>query len=156
MSNLAETGSKNKKKKKKKGGGSTQEAEPPKKKSGASSKLALLRERLAAQKEAEEELERQRLAEIAAQKEEEDRIAKEEAAIVEAKLRKKEKEKAKRDELKKQGKYLTPAQKVLSPRLYLRLLKKWLKSDLRLLWRQGVFKLKALVEEVILDPNQRR
>ncbi|KNC96910.1 translation initiation factor aIF-2 [Spizellomyces punctatus DAOM BR117] len=93
-----------------------EDEKPDKKKKGAAKKkgpsvLAALREQLAAQKAAEEELKRQQEEEERRLAEEQQRIEEEEKRKEEAKQRKKEKERLKKEELKKQGKYLTPAQK---------------------------------------------
>lgn len=85
-------------------------AKDAKKKVGAP--VAALRELMLARKAAEEEAkrleeeEKARLEAIRLQEEEEER------AREEARLKKKEKERLRKEELKKQGKYLTPAQKI--------------------------------------------
>jgi translation initiation factor 5B len=74
--------------------------------------MAMLRERLAAQKALEEEEERLKQEAIKAIEDEEANLVAEEKRIAEAKKAKKDKAKEKMDELKKAGLYLTPAQKV--------------------------------------------
>ncbi|KAI9105335.1 P-loop containing nucleoside triphosphate hydrolase protein [Phlyctochytrium arcticum] len=90
------------------------EADKKKKKGGGkvpSAMVAALQKQLAAQKAAEEELKRQQEEEERAAEEEQKQFEEEEKRKQEAKDRKKEKERLKKEELKKQGKYLTPAQK---------------------------------------------
>jgi hypothetical protein len=109
------------------------------------SKMAMLRERLAAQKAAEEEQERLKQEAIKAIEDEEANLLAEEARIADAKQAKKDKAKEKRDELKKQGLYFTPAQKVFNDHINItRLLKRLLKIDWQLHLRQGRFKSRDL------------
>ncbi|KAJ3019641.1 UNVERIFIED_CONTAM: hypothetical protein HDU68_010583, partial [Siphonaria sp. JEL0065] len=103
---------KNKKKKKKKAGAAVEEpapaATPAKKKGGA---IAALQQMMAAKKAAEEEAARIEAEERRKIEEEEARLAAIEREKEEAKAKKKEKERLKKEELKKAGKYMTPAQK---------------------------------------------
>lgn len=100
-----------KKKKKKKKAAATPAPAPAASGKKPNAALAALQARMAAQKKAEEEL---RLAQEEAERAEaeRERLEKEEADRKEAeRLRKKEKEKAKKDQLRKEGKLLTPKQK---------------------------------------------
>ncbi|KAJ2999795.1 hypothetical protein HDV02_001818 [Globomyces sp. JEL0801] len=74
--------------------------------------IAALREALEAKRAAEEEAARQEELIRKKQEEEEARAAEEERLKAEAKQKKREREKARKEELKKSGKYMTPAQKL--------------------------------------------
>ena len=101
---------KGKKKKKK---GSAAKDEPPKRKGAP---IAALRELVAARKAAEEEERRLEEEERRRIEEEEKKAEEEERLREEAKRLKKEKERQRIEELKKAGKYLTPAQKAAQAR----------------------------------------
>lgn len=105
-----------KKKKKKKGKGGAAEPAPAAPAAPAPGKkispaLAALQARIAAQKKAEEEAEQARLEAIRAEEERERLEQEEEERKEAAKRAKREKEKAKKEQLKKEGKFLTPKQK---------------------------------------------
>ncbi|SCZ99374.1 BZ3500_MvSof-1268-A1-R1_Chr7-2g09505 [Microbotryum saponariae] len=102
--------SKNKKKKKKKAADKpvVEKAAPAPK---LNPKMAALRAAMEAQKAAQEEAKRLEEEEQARIEEEERKAAEEERLRAEEKAKKKEKEKAKKDQLRKEGKLLTPKQK---------------------------------------------
>ncbi|KAF3942226.1 hypothetical protein ABW19_dt0200853 [Dactylella cylindrospora] len=95
--------------------------EPAGKKKKVSAAIAALQRQQEARKKAEEEQRRIEEEARRAAEEEEQRIAEEEKRKEEAKLRKKEKEKEKVAQLKKEGKYLTKAQKQQQQQNQLRL-----------------------------------
>ncbi|EPS43485.1 hypothetical protein H072_2544 [Dactylellina haptotyla CBS 200.50] len=86
-------------------------AEPAGKKKKVSAAVAAIQRQQEARKKIEEEQRRVEEDARRVAEEEEARVAEEEKKKDEVKLRKKEKEKEKREQLKKEGKYMTPAQK---------------------------------------------
>ncbi|KAI8905156.1 translation initiation factor 5B [Gorgonomyces haynaldii] len=116
-----------------------------KKKKKKGPNLSALREALAAKKALEEE--QKRLEELERQKEEEERLRaeEEERKKQEAKQKKKEKERLKKEELKKQGKYMTPAQKLAAQQA---------QQKLQALLASGSIKVEALAEKTDGKPKR--